>query len=792
MQPESSPSFLPALHQRFSSLIWSCLDAELHRSAIFYGERYFAVDQENHDARHLYAIALLAAGQPHSALCLVQVAADVRCSGCLEVKSRCCSALGRHGQARDALEECLKDPGYSPTPSMNSRTAKVFPEEAVLHCKSGSMAMKGNLHDLAGSSFQQALAANPLIWEAFEGLCTLGTVPPVEDLFPHRPPPVKRSAPEEYPPKIIPMATGAGFFTPDAGGGGNLFRQPQPFRMDPPARPRDSLVTNDSFFHFPDNSILDSHIRPSRSQPVIPTVSQPAISRPLSSADETGPVPKKLRSTARQRIGEEAKSTKPTAALDDRLKKARARPALMLANFFSSSGRDSQSKPLPARAVPSLVKSDNPINAAPTRRSTRLLSGTTTKPNHTTKTAYARDRRRQPAHLRTRSTESEMDDDIGQNDVAVPPSPPSVALSPRSEASPAPSSWTAADEQAAQETYELECADQYIYDLVRLFASATRSLALYDSKTCLLELEKLPHVHQRSPWVMAMAGKAHYESTEYAAAERAFQAVRALEPYRLWDMEVYSTLQWHLQRNVGLSFLAQELLSINPRSPQAWIAVGNCFSLQKERAQALTCFRRAAQLDPSCAYAYTLSGHETLDEDLDKAINFFQSALRADPRHYNAWYGLGTCYMKMSKIRMAEYHYRKAADIHPYNAVLVGCVGLAVERRGDRDEALSLYDDAVKLSPENALVRYRRAKILISMRRYALAVKDLEFLRDATPDESNVIFQLAKVYRLMGDELKSAQLLAIARDVSPKSLNKLQKLVDTVKDEDADQEMDEG
>jgi len=124
-------------------------------------------------------------------------------------------------------------------------------------------------------------------------------------------------------------------------------------------------------------------------------------------------------------------------------------------------------------------------------------------------------------------------------------------------------------------------------------------------------------------------------------------------------MEVYSTTLWHLQRNVQLSFLAQELLSIDSRSPQAWIAVGNCFSL-----------------DPSCAYAYTLSGHESMDDDLDKAVNFFQSALRADPRHYNAWYGLGTCYLRMSKIRLAEYHYRKAVAIHPSNAVLLGCVGM--------------------------------------------------------------------------------------------------------------------
>jgi tetratricopeptide (TPR) repeat protein len=94
----------------------------------------------------------------------------------------------------------------------------------------------------------------------------------------------------------------------------------------------------------------------------------------------------------------------------------------------------------------------------------------------------------------------------------------------------------------------------------------------------------------------------------------------------------------------------------------------------------------------------------------------------------------------MSKIRLAEYHYRKAVEIHPNNAVLLGCVGMvshgmframfvkifdpkplffqAVERRGDRDAALALFDQAEKLSPDNALVRYRRAKILISMKRY--------------------------------------------------------------------------
>ena len=73
------------------------------------------------------------------------------------------------------------------------------------------------------------------------------------------------------------------------------------------------------------------------------------------------------------------------------------------------------------------------------------------------------------------------------------------------------------------------------------------------------------------------------------------------------------------------------------------------------------------------------------------------------------------------------------------------------------------------------------------------AVQDLEALRDTSPDESNVIFQLAKVYRLMGDSVKSAQMLAVARDVSPKSVNKIRKLLETVKDTEAASDvMDEG
>ena len=61
-------------------------------------------------------------------------------------------------------------------------------------------------------------------------------------------------------------------------------------------------------------------------------------------------------------------------------------------------------------------------------------------------------------------------------------------------------------------------------------------------------------------------------------------------------MEYYSTALWHLQKEVQLSALAQDLVEEDRESPQAWCTTGNCFSLQKEHEAAIRFFSRAIQV----------------------------------------------------------------------------------------------------------------------------------------------------------------------------------------------------
>ena len=45
---------------------------------------------------------------------------------------------------------------------------------STLQCKAGKAALHGNMPLKAAQSFREALAAEPLMWEAWEGMCAVG------------------------------------------------------------------------------------------------------------------------------------------------------------------------------------------------------------------------------------------------------------------------------------------------------------------------------------------------------------------------------------------------------------------------------------------------------------------------------------------------------------------------------------------------------------------------------------------------------------------------------------------
>lgn len=112
METTTGRDYDTQLSQRYQTLIWFCLDCDLARTAVFYAERYFSIHQI-HASRHLYALSLLRLGQTYPALALVTMPEAKTCSGCLELKAKCCTALGRFRQAAEALNDAMQHSSYN-------------------------------------------------------------------------------------------------------------------------------------------------------------------------------------------------------------------------------------------------------------------------------------------------------------------------------------------------------------------------------------------------------------------------------------------------------------------------------------------------------------------------------------------------------------------------------------------------------------------------------------------------------------------------------------------------------
>jgi anaphase-promoting complex subunit 3 len=316
-----------------------------------------------------------------------------------------------------------------------------------------------------------------------------------------------------------------------------------------------------------------------------------------------------------------------------------------------------------------------------------------------------------------------------------------------------------------------EEALRWLLDLFKKFGSGYFALSQFQCLEALQIYSALPRAQQDTPWVMAQMGRAHYEQASYADAEVYYKRIRQAAPTRFQDMEIYSTILWHLKRETDLAFLAHELLEppCGWQSPQAWCAIGNSWSLARDHEQALRCFKRATQLNPKFAYAFTLQGHEHIaNEEYDKALQSYRNGITADPRHYNAWYGVGRVYEKLGNYDKAFNHFTKASNINPTNAVLICCIGTVLEKQKQPRQALMYFSQATELAPRSALTRFKKARALMSLGNLDSALKELTILKDLAPDEAMVHFLLGRLYKNLREKGLAVRHFTIALNLDPK------------------------
>ena len=313
---------------------------------------------------------------------------------------------------------------------------------------------------------------------------------------------------------------------------------------------------------------------------------------------------------------------------------------------------------------------------------------------------------------------------------------------------------------------------QNICQLLKYYSEILKKLFLFDCQNAIDLLLNLPQNHFKSPYIYSLLGRCYFECGEYKKCEKYYNLSISTDPSYLTGLEYFSSCLWHLKDQIQCCNLANNCKEQNQFAPETWIVLGNCFSLQKEHEIAIKFFKRASQINPSFAYAYTLEGHEYVEnENYIKATECYKQALNYDERHFNAWWGLGHIQLKEQNYSEAIKYFKKAAEINPNSAIIHFYLASANIQNRDLNAALKYLQIAEKKDNKNPMVKYQLSNIYYDRKEYDKALNILLELDEKMPKEAPIHIAIGKNYIEKKDYKKALDHFNKAIDLDPKDSN---------------------
>lgn len=172
---------------------------------------------------------------------------------------------------------------------------------------------------------------------------------------------------------------------------------------------------------------------------------------------------------------------------------------------------------------------------------------------------------------------------------------------------------------------------------------------------------------------------------------------------------------------------------------------------------AILAFKRAIELDPGFAAAYSMQAQAMLNQiwylslplagQLEKSWPLIETAIELDPLSSDAYNALGTWMKTTFRYEEAESAYRKSIALGPSNAIAYADYGNFMQwSRFDGIAAIDLYRQAIELDPQNIGHKTQLAESLDYVGRGRQAIQLLESTLDQHPDFANTHRVLAGLY----------------------------------------------
>ncbi|MHB8881525.1 MAG: tetratricopeptide repeat protein [Thermodesulfovibrionales bacterium] len=154
-----------------------------------------------------------------------------------------------------------------------------------------------------------------------------------------------------------------------------------------------------------------------------------------------------------------------------------------------------------------------------------------------------------------------------------------------------------------------------------------------------------------------------------------------------------------------------------------------------DHARAEADFRQALEKDPSCASAWINLGNTQTDlhKNEAEALRCYDKATELDPTLWDAYNNRAILFKEAGKLDEAERNYRKALELKATDAIGWASLGEILQKRQDTQAAMEAYNRAIGIDPKFAVVYHNRALLFEQQGDLDRAAQDMKRAMEAKP-----------------------------------------------------------
>jgi adenylate cyclase len=287
------------------------------------------------------------------------------------------------------------------------------------------------------------------------------------------------------------------------------------------------------------------------------------------------------------------------------------------------------------------------------------------------------------------------------------------------------------------------------------------------------------------------------------------QLIDALNGHHVWSekydqkMEDFFSVQDEIALNIAIAMQVkltqgeQAKVRHSTNNLEAWSLAVKAHGLfetyaREDNAKARELFKKAVELDPNYAYAWSYLGwtywidgvyysaNYDRKKSFESAVEMVEKALTVDDKSSDAHALLSAIFLSQQKYDEAVDSGKKTIDLDPNSSENHAIVAITMQNLGRFEEAIALLKQAMRLDPYYPdWYRYRLGACYRMVGRYEESAKALEEMvrRDqesgATVSWDRNYLYLATTYSMMGRLEEARDLVSKALEFNPKMTTEL-------------------